>query len=770
MAIPLARVSRSVPIVGRGAAVGALLVTAICAAYAAESLHTGQRVVDWSLGLGLLAIPLLAIGIGFRVATGVLAWLLLRLRGRIGGRINLLFGLVVSGLHSVARPWVAILVGLVMIWAIPADSPLTLYQGLTFFELVIGAGAIVGALIGLGLAIPDEGSVGGVGLVGPVGRRRRVAGAVLVSASILGVATTGWALTPGQGDPIVRESSRALETIPVLDLPDPSAPGPYAVVAASYGSGLDRRREEYGVGVDWVTPTVDASAALVGRGDVPQMYADWFWGFDNAHLPLNALAWYPADAPGRRPVVLIAHGNHEAGDFSDPGYAYLGEHLASRGYIAASVDQNFLNGDAFFDYGGAEMGMRAWLLLRHLEQFRTWDATPGHPLAGRVDLERVALIGHSRGGESAALAAAVEHDPSSRLPGVAEIPRGFGISAVIALAPSDGMYVGPGARPSLRDVDYLVMQGAHDGDLPGFSGLLTYHRVDLGTDGHHLKVALFSARANHGRFNSVWDDGDAGPLASWMLDRGSILSPADQQRLAKAAVTAFLARSLEGRTAYDAFFREPRAGRAWLPDDIVETHWQSSSRIVVDDMATRVGDDDLRTFSGFDRAVRADPMLRDGVPQSDRAVALTWSRESTYTVSVEPTAAVAIDPHGTLVLSLLISADDLTASDPTIELRAADGETAAIRLGAVSPERPLLPARLWKLDGLGDRYLPTERQVIPAERFLQTHEIPLSVFTTGPAAMDISELRSVTIRFEGTGSVFLDDVGFEPAVRTDGAH
>jgi len=42
--------------------------------------------------------------------------------------------------------------------------------------------------------------------------------------------------------------------------------------------------------------------------------------------------------------VLVVHGNHSTEDCSDPGYDYLGELLASRGIILASVDENFING------------------------------------------------------------------------------------------------------------------------------------------------------------------------------------------------------------------------------------------------------------------------------------------------------------------------------------------------------------------------------------------------------------------------------------------
>jgi dienelactone hydrolase len=632
-----------------------------------------------------------------------------------------------------------------------------MFHSFFFFEIPITAGALAGLLAGIGWAAPR--------LALSPARRRVVAVAAVVAAVVVAGGVGAWSLLPGPGGPVVREDPAALAAIPALALPDPSQPGPFAVVAASYGSGTDARRPEFGAETDWRTPTVDASTGLKARDGFDEQYARWFWGFDRSNLPLNALIWYPADAPGRLPVVLIAHGNHDAGSYSDPGYTYLGEHLASRGIIVASVDLNFLNGDAFFDYGGSEMGTRAWLLLRHLAEFRTWDATPGHPLAGRVDLERVALIGHSRGGEAAAVAAMLEADPDRNLPGWPDIPRGFGIRAVAAIAPSDGMYQSLSGVTRLDDLDYLVIQGAHDGDLPGYTGLQTYHRVTFSEPGH-LKVAVLSHRANHGRFNSVWDIGDAGPLDSWMLDRGSMLSMAEQQRLAKTVIGAFLARSLGGETGYDAFFREPRSGRAWLPDDIVETHWQSSERILVEDFTEGLVDRERNEPLGFASVTSADPPLRDGTKQRDRAASLTWANPASYTVAVDATIRGRLEPDGSLVFAAAAS-DDATPVDTVIELRTLDGQVASVRLADVAPGRPSLPTKLWKIDGLGDRYLPSERQPLPAERFLQTYAIDLAAFRTrdGGPSLDPARLASITFRFEGSGALYLDDIGFEPAGR-----
>ena len=108
-----------------------------------------------------------------------------------------------------------------------------------------------------------------------------------------------------------------------------------------YGSGTDRRRSEFRDSVTFRTSTVDPSK-LVSLGESAKS-RNRYWGFAPDSFPVNGRVWYP-NASGRRPLVLIVHGNHDMKDFSDPGYGYLGELLASRGFTTVSVDENFLNG------------------------------------------------------------------------------------------------------------------------------------------------------------------------------------------------------------------------------------------------------------------------------------------------------------------------------------------------------------------------------------------------------------------------------------------
>jgi hypothetical protein len=126
-----------------------------------------------------------------------------------------------------------------------------------------------------------------------------------------------------------------------LTAPDPGLPGPYTVGTFYYGSGTDRNRAEYRDSVTLVTEPVDGSK-LVDLGSSARA-RNSYWGFTPAEMPLNGRVWYP-EGDGPFPLVLVVHGNHDMRDFSDPGYDYLGELLASRGFVLVSVDMNFING------------------------------------------------------------------------------------------------------------------------------------------------------------------------------------------------------------------------------------------------------------------------------------------------------------------------------------------------------------------------------------------------------------------------------------------
>ncbi len=425
-------------------------------------------------------------------------------------------------------------------------------------------------------------------------RRRRHRPGVLVAMGLVlaGAGTLAfavwWLADAGRpGSPDAGDWARGATA---LAAPDPFAAGQWSHTVLTYGSGQDRRRPEYGQDADLEAPTVDASRLLDWGDGAPARIRAAYWGIDPGHLPLQGRIWLP-DGEGSFPLVLIVHGNHLMDSFSDPGYAWLGERLASRGYIAVSVDQNFLNsGVADLTQGGTsgETQTRAWLMLEHLRLWHRWNASPGHPLAGRVDTGRIALIGHSRGGEAVAIAAAFNRLPAYPDDATFAFDYGYDIRAIVALSPTDGQYR-PGRRgPPLRDIDYLTLQGGQDADMFSFDGVRQFDRIAYSPGGTGFRSAVHFAGGNHGQFNTVWGRYDMPRPLGWLLNLAPLMPGERQRHIAGTFVGAFLEASLRDDARYRPLFHDPRTGAAWLPEGVYNTEY-----VAAGDMPLATFDEDL---------------------------------------------------------------------------------------------------------------------------------------------------------------------------------
>jgi dienelactone hydrolase len=383
----------------------------------------------------------------------------------------------------------------------------------------------------------------------------------------------------------------------LLDAPSPLEGGDLEVESLYYGRGDDENRPEYRDSVSFTTPSVDASK-LVDLGGSAESRND-YWGFAPDSFPLNARVWYPR-GEGPFPLVLVAHGNHDMKDFSDPGYEYLGRHLASRGFILASLDMNFVNGGI-----RGENDARGWLFLKHLQAWRSFNENPDNPFHRKVDMERIAVVGHSRGGEAVSHAVAFNRLP--RYPDDATLTWDFGfdIRAAVAIAPVDGQYRPTSRLVPVENVNYLVFHGTHDGDVSSFAGLRTYERVRF-TDGRpHFKAAVYVHRANHGQWNTVWGPHDRGPRSGRSLDLRGLLEGEEQRRFALVYVTAFLEASLLDREEYLPLFRDHRVIGDWLPETMYITQFQESS---FRPLATFEEDIDVTTGTAAGVGVRGDSL------------------------------------------------------------------------------------------------------------------------------------------------------------------
>ena len=563
-----------------------------------------------------------------------------------------------------------------------------------------------------------------------------------------------------------------------IELPDPSAPGSYEVRTLSYGSGKDRHRPEFGADVDLVTESVDGSAFIDGWEKRSGWARTQYWGFDAEHLPLQGRVWYP-EGEGPFPLVLVVHGNHAMEDFSDPGYAYLGELLASRGIILLSVDENFINSsfsarlDEIRGRGlKTENDARGYLLLKHLEQWREWNQAADSPFFEQVDMDRLGLIGHSRGGEAVAVAAAFNrldlYPDDARI----ELDFDFAIRGIVAVAPVDGQYKPAGRGTRITDVDYFVIHGSHDGDVQSFAGSRQFERVLLTGESFRFKSSVYVYGANHGQFNSTWGRTDSSFPSKNFLNLKHIMPESDQARIARVYISAFFEASLNEELGYLPLFRDARAGGAWLPDTIYLTHYEDSTDVVVADFEE---DLDLRSTSipGGELSGKNLTTWRESLVELKRndkgtsAVYLGWGEEeeddekatdrgtAVYRLTL-PGGLDLSDGHA-LVFTLADASEGKPAEDPidfTLEVEDGFRVTARLPLSHYAPVQPKIDVQVRK-SALFNRSKTSEP-------VYQSFSFPLSDFLEAESKLDVAGITEVRFVFDRTekGTLILDNIGF----------
>jgi dienelactone hydrolase len=633
-------------------------------------------------------------------------------------------------------------------------------------------------------------------------RQRHAASALVGLGALAAIAVVTWLLHDGRASPAPPNARAAGPAPPLLDVADPGLPGTLRVETLTYGSGVDRHRPEFGGKARLKTSAVDGSK-LVSNWEGPGGWARTrYWGFDVKALPLQGRVWHPVGSGPFPLVLLVVHGNHDMQDFSDPGYGYLGELLASRGFIVVSVDENFLNGDPASLLGGPdgdldeENDARGWLLLEHLKVWRGWNATPGHTFEGKVDLDRVALVGHSRGGEAVAVAAAFNRLPCDPDDARVAFDYGFGIRAIVAIAPVDGQYKPARKATPLSDVSYLTLHGSLDADMQSFHGSRVWERVKLTAGSDRFKATVYVHGANHGQFNTSWGRSDAGDnLWARFLNLRQIMPPEDQRRVARVFISAFLEASLHDERRLRPLFRDYRRGRPWLPEAVYLQHYQDATEQRV---ATHEEDLDVTTTTlPGGRALGQN--LSDW---KEKLVAIKWGEMDTQAVYLGwrtkeapgvPSYAITLPETGLdlgaaslLVFSLADGKDEPSEYDDddaddkdeaeddedggdddddearapidlSVELTDAAGASARLPLSRVAALQPQIEVEVLKADLLNDE---------PAsEPVFQSFELPLAAFKEANDAFDPARLRTVRFVFDRSpeGLVVLDDVGF----RTD---
>jgi dienelactone hydrolase len=627
-----------------------------------------------------------------------------------------------------------------------------------------------------------------------------------VALTLAGLAACTQPLTLARSDAATVLAHRTITA------PNPGERGSFAVKRLYYGNGKDKRRPEFRDSVAYRTATVDASP-FTRMEPAAAKSRKKYWGFDASAFPLNARVWYP-DGPGPFPLVLVVHGNHSMTEFSDPGYAWLGELLASRGFILASIDENFLNGGI-----RDENDARGWMLLKHLEVFRALNDSAGKPLAGRIDMNRIALMGHSRGGEAVAVAGAFNRLPAYPDDATRRFNFGFNIQALVAIAPVDGQYK-PAEQPTpLSDYNYLVIHGSHDGDVSSFNGLVQYNRVRYTKPSDQFKSAIWMYRANHGQWNTVWNNKDNGDFTARSTHLDALIPGEQQRQFGRVVISGFLEATLHGKQEYRAIFQDHRSAGDWLPPTMYLTRYGDARTQLLatfdDDVdvstgslpGVRLSADSLSTWKENDVLSRSRQTFRSNVatvgwnntPVGKDTTTPRAPARFVITLSDSLRAALAPSAAGAVVLTVGSTtqqpgarrgaprdttakkdstarsdsakkaapkapkppaakkpAKDTVPPDFTVEVVDAAGHVARVPLSTFGPVRMPIETYLYRRAGRDKQRFGTL-----SEPVMQTYRAPLAQFVAANAQFDASTLKEIRLVFDRkrVGAVFLDDIG-----------
>jgi dienelactone hydrolase len=690
---------------------------------------------------------------------------------------TLVIYLVFAGIRGMPLAAVSVIGGaLLTIWVLKKNGPANIARTLLDqqpWSMALDLEALSAlSLMAMVLAVTAIAGLTALLLRGKFGALKAPRKAIILIATValvtIGLNSLGGLVGAGT-DPYPDDGAypQAFEAPPALG--NPAAPGTYTVSTLTYGAGNNVRRPEFGTNRDIESRVVDARKLLPEWKDFKKSMRERYWGFGLAEAPLNGHVWMPS-GEGPYPLVLIVHGNHGMEDYSDDGYAYLGELLASRGFIAVSVDQNYINGSWSGDFQGKEMAARAWLLLEHIAQWRDWNQTPGHRFESKVDLDNIGLIGHSRGGEAVSIAHSfnrLSHFPDDATLG---FNYDFNIRALVAIAQVDQRYH---RRVQLTDVDFFSIHGSYDSDEPAFHGLRQMNRIRYSGQEYSFKAGVYLHGANHGQFNTGWGRHDYSPPGAWELNTAPIIPGAEQREAAKVYISAFLESSLHHDDRFLPFLKDPRSLASWLPQRTYVHQFMDSSFEAFADFEEDIN---ASTASQQDASVDAQNLSvwreealkhRDKRLQGSNAVVLGWQQPAAaYTIGLSDTQSVSQDRA--LVFSVSGSTEkpgpateDAPATIPTIadfsvSLVTHDAQEATVQVSRYAQLIPPVRVQYMKNEERNKKDYNSDWEPI-----LQYVEIPFSAFVNANPQLSLSNISNIRFEFDQSdnGVLILDNIG-----------
>ncbi len=484
----------------------------------------------------------------------------------------------------------------------------------------------------------------------------------------------------------------------------------------------------------------------------------------------------------RYPLIIFLHGNHRTcGRGSNPriddswqytdegvctgtsnivvpnhaGYAYTASELATRGYIVVSINANRINsGMAGPDDDWGMNLARGRLVLKHLQRLSQWDrgvvATPaslGVSLNGKLDLNNVGLMGHSRGGEGMRAAHAQYRDPGSPWPGRIVTP--VNVRGIFEIGPVDGQ----SSRVLNADsTKWTVLLPMCDGDVFDLSGVRVLDRMMIQLAAFEtlptFKASYLVYGANHNFYNTEWQQNEStgctGTGNRAIFVNGAVGSP-EQRQTGVFSMLSFFGANVGPATTpvlnrlFDpryATIQNPRVDRGYIPA------YHAAYSVALEDFNGATGTSSFNVPNQHSGAITVTHRTAQSIEHDPamRVGEIRWTSASTNNFFQSNFKAVGTGGYDisfleTLDLRVTRLDDALNPASPTdFEVRLVNGDNTLS--GAASL------ASYVKLDGPAGAFFPGPHSV------LQTARIPLSAFS----GATLTSIRGVRLTFSSTSS------------------
>jgi hypothetical protein len=443
------------------------------------------------------------------------------------------------------------------------------------------------------------------------------------------------------------------------------------------------------------------------------------------------------------------------------GYDYLGEYLASYGYVVVSVDEAFCN--AYIDFGlFNENDARAILLLENMKQIEAYNKDQNCTLFQKMDFSNIALAGHSRGGESVATASLFNNYQCYPDNGNLNWDYHYNIKTIIAIAPTCDQYQPAKHEVQLNNINYLLIHGSNDQDVTNFMGYRQYHNITFSPHNDTFKAYLYIAGANHGQFNTNWGRYDLPIPFKPFLNTRNLLDAEEQRTILKTYTKVFLDVTLKKDNTYKILFKDNKSYLADLPKTLYIQNYQDSSFNLVCNFEE---DSDIK--QGPTEHILLDARHMSVWKEDKNSVTHTWNDYGLHLEWRDTTAAeysIMLPEYNAKNAYLqfdimdinqkVLSEDNIRLLDATIEMEDSKGNLSSLCMSDYYDIYPPLPVKLFKL-----QFLTGTNDY---KKCFQTVQLSTKDFENNNVDFDSSSIVKIIFRFDKneSGKIMIDNIGF----------